>query len=135
MRAVVLGCGRVGSRIANWLLKEGWEVAVIDADSEAFKRLGEDFTGMMVSGSGTDERSLREAGIERAEVFIAVTAKDNLNLMAGQIVQAKFKTRSVIVRVDDPIRAQAFQDLDLRTICPTNLTFGEIRNFLKKRRK
>lgn len=116
---VILGCGRVGSRLAAQMDGEGFSVTVIDADSYAFRRLPESFRGRTVLGTGIDEDVLRRAGIEQARTFIAVTNNDNPNIMAAQIAQSVFRVPEVLARVYDVDRAKVYNDLGLATICPT----------------
>ena len=120
-RVVVLGCGRLGSRIATMRDGAGDAVTVIDADSLAFRRLPDGFRGRTVLGTGIDEDVLRRAGIAEANTFIAVTNEDNPNIMAAQIAQNVFGVPEVIVRIYDVARADVYRDLGLRTICPTTV--------------
>jgi trk system potassium uptake protein TrkA len=116
---VILGCGRVGSRLAAQMDDEGYAVTVIDTDSYAFRRLPDTFHGRTILGTGIDEDVLRRAGIEEARTFIAVTNNDNPNIMAAQIAQNVFRVPEVLARVYDVERAQTYADLGLNTICPT----------------
>src|SRR6478735_5356612 len=116
---VILGCGRVGSRLATMMDGEGYGVTVIDTDSHAFRRLPENFRGRTILGTGIDEDVLRRAGIEGARTFIAVTDKDNPNIMAAQIAQTVFHVPEVMARVYDVERAQTYAELGMNTICPT----------------
>lgn len=116
---VILGCGRVGSRLAAQLDGEGYHVTVIDTDGYAFRRLPDSFSGRTILGTGIDEDVLRRAGIEGAHTFIAVTNNDNPNIMAAQIAQTVFQVPEVLARVYDVERAQTYADLGLNTICPT----------------
>ncbi|MHB8646303.1 MAG: NAD-binding protein [Thermomicrobiales bacterium] len=116
---VILGCGRVGSRLAAMMDGDGFDVTVIDTDSYAFRRLPESFRGRTILGTGIDEDVLRRAGIEGARTFIAVTNDDNPNIMAAQIAQTVFRVPEVLARVYDVERANAYAQLGLRTICPT----------------
>lgn len=116
---VILGCGRVGSRLAVSLVDEGYAVAVVDKDGYAFRRLPEDFRGRTVIGTGIDEDVLRRAGIAQARTFIAVSDNDNTNIMAAQIAQAVFNVPDVVARVYEVERARVFAALGLKTVCPT----------------
>jgi len=124
-----MGCGRVGSTLALRLLREGHEVAIIDLNLASFNRLGENFAGKMVLGSGLDEETLRLAGIEHAEAFASVTNGDNRNLMAAQIAKEVFKVSRVITRLYDPIRAQVYRELGLETFCSTSIGMAIIADF------
>jgi trk system potassium uptake protein TrkA len=116
---VILGCGRVGSRLAAMLDGDGFAVTVIDTDTYAFRRLPEAFRGRTILGTGIDEDVLRRAGIESARTFIAVTNNDNPNIMAAQIAQTVFQVPEVLARVYDVERANVYTQLGLKTICPT----------------
>lgn len=119
MNVVIMGCGRVGARVASLLDQNGHSVTVIDTRSQAFSRLARDFSGDTVIGTGIDEDILRMAGIESADTFIAVAAHDNRNLMAAQVAQVVFKVPQVIVRIYDPVREDTYRRMGLTTICPT----------------
>jgi trk system potassium uptake protein TrkA len=119
MRVVILGCGRVGAHLARMLTAEGHQVAVIDKNSTAFTRLGPGFPGKLVVGTGIDEDVLRQAGIEQAEAFVAVTNGDNTNVMAAQVARDIFNVPKVVCRIYDPLREEIYHMLGLATICPT----------------
>ncbi len=126
MKIVIMGCGRVGARLALMFDGDGHTVAVIDLSSEALLRLGDAFTGVTVVGTGIDEDVLRHAGIEQADVFLALTSQDNPNIMAAQIAQLRFHVPRVITRIYDPAREDTFHDIGLETICPTTLVASRI---------
>jgi len=114
-----MGCGRVGSRLANVLDSEGHEVTVVDTNSRSFRRLQEGFRGTTILGTGIDEDVLRRAGIENADVFVATTQGDNRNIMAAQVAQRIFNVPTVIARMYDPGRSEIYEKLGVRTYCPT----------------
>jgi trk system potassium uptake protein TrkA len=124
MRAVILGCGRVGSTLALKLEAEGHEANIIDKDPGAFLRLGEHFKGQTIAGIGISAEVLRQAGIEGAEAFLAVTNGDNSNLMASQIAKVRFHTPRVMARIYDPLRAEAYRETGIETLCITTLSTG-----------
>jgi trk system potassium uptake protein TrkA len=119
MRVVVMGCGRVGARIAGILDHNGHAVAVIDTDSRAFRRLPAEFKGETIIGTGIDEDVLRAAGIEEATAFIAVSNGDNRNIMAAQVARLVFEVPEVVCRIYDPVREDTYRRLGLTTVCPT----------------
>lgn len=119
MKVVVMGCGRVGGRIASILDHNGHDVSVIDTDSRSFRRLPADFKGDTIIGTGIDEDILRSAGIEEAKAFIAVTNGDNRNIMAAQVARLVFDVPEVICRIYDPVREDTYRRLGLTTVCPT----------------
>jgi trk system potassium uptake protein TrkA len=119
MYVIIMGCGRVGARLANLLDQAGHEVLVLDIDSGSFWRLGPDFNGVTMVGNGIDMDALRRAGIERADAFAAVTQGDNRNIMAAQIARHFFKVPKVVTRIYDPIRQDTYTALGLEAISPT----------------
>ncbi|MBA2469496.1 MAG: TrkA family potassium uptake protein [Chloroflexia bacterium] len=119
MNVVVMGCGRVGARVASILDNNGHRVTVIDTNATAFRRLSPQFGGDTVLGTGIDEDVLKSAGIKRADAFIAVTNGDNRNIMAGQVARVMFDVRDVIIRIYDPVREDTYRRLGFSTVCPT----------------
>ncbi|MDI6782620.1 MAG: TrkA family potassium uptake protein [bacterium] len=119
MRIVILGCGRVGARLASVLDAEGHTVAVIDENRQAFQHLDEKFNGLMIIGHGFDDQAIKEAAVDKADAFVAVTDSDNVNLMAVQMAKEKFGITRSIARVYDPKRAAAFKEIGITTVCPT----------------
>jgi trk system potassium uptake protein TrkA len=119
MKAVVVGCGRVGSAVALQLAAEGWDVTCLDEKEEALNRLGAGWRGGFVVGHGMDIEVLREAGIEDADAAIVATDGDNTNIVIGQVVQKRYGIECVVVRVLDPLRADFYAKRGMRTVCPT----------------
>lgn len=120
MKVVILGCGRTGAHLARRLDREGHTVVVIDRTSDSFARLGNDFQGKMVLGTGIDEDILRRAGIENADAFVALSNGDNTNAMAAEIAKLVFKVPHVVARLYDPVREETYHTLGLmETVCPT----------------
>lgn len=119
MKAVIMGCGRVGARVASLLDHTGNDVTVIDVDSRAFRRLPATFDGDTIIGTGIDEDVLRRAGIEDADAFIAVSNGDNRNIMAAQVARLIFEVPEVVCRIYDPVREDTYRRLGLTTVCPT----------------
>ncbi|HXR11783.1 MAG TPA: FAD-dependent oxidoreductase [Gaiellaceae bacterium] len=119
MKALIIGCGRVGSSIALQLQREGWDVTVVDENEDALSRLGDHWLGSFLVGHGMDVDLLREAGIEEADAVVAATDGDNTNIVIGQVAQKRFDIGCVVVRVLDPARADFYHERGLRTVCPT----------------
>ncbi len=130
MNVVIMGCGRVGSRVATLLDDEGHQVSVIDTNQAAFSRLPADFRGGTILGTGIDEDVLRSAGIEEADAFLALTEGDNRNIMAAQVAREVFGVREVVARIYDPAREDIYRGLGLDTICPTRLIGDLVREKL-----
>lgn len=133
MKVVILGCGRLGTYLARRLVSQGHEVTVIDQDATALARLGDDFPGRTVVGTGIDEDVLRRAGIEEADAFVAATNWDNTNVMAAQVAREIFGVPRVICRMYDPLREEFYRSLGLETICPTLWSAERIEEILKAR--
>ena len=118
MKAIVIGCGRVGSAVATGLLADGWEVTAIDESEDALMRLP-GWRGGFVVGHGMDVQVLEEAGVADADAAVVSTDGDNTNLVIGQVLQKRYGIACVVVRVLDPARAQFYAERGLRTVCPT----------------
>lgn len=131
MKVVILGCGRVGARLATQLDLAGQDVTIIDRNQDSFARLGAGYSGAMVLGTGIDEDVMRRAGIEHADAFVAVTNGDNTNAMAAQIAKLVFKVPRVVARLYDPIREETYKTLGLETVSPTNMGVQKITEMLK----
>lgn len=114
-----MGCGRVGARLASQLSRGGHEVTVLDLNPRAFRRLDPDFAGTTLVGNGMDVDLLRQAGIERADAFAAVTQGDNRNVMSSQIARHIFGIPKVATRIYDPLRQETFEMLGIEAISPT----------------
>lgn len=119
MKVVVMGCGRVGARVATMLHQDGHDVTMIDRSSASFERLPREYGGNTIIGTGIDEDVLRAAGIEDAEVFVAATNADNRNIMAAQVAKTIFNVPHAVVRIYDPVRSEAYRKIGLLTVCPT----------------
>lgn len=126
MNVVIMGCGRVGARVAILLDHAGHNVSIVDVDSRAFRRLPGDFKGLTVIGTGIDEDVLRMAGIEEADAFVAVTNGDNRNIMAAQVARHVFNVPEVVCRIYDPVREDSYRRLGLTTVCPTTTIAAQV---------
>jgi trk system potassium uptake protein TrkA len=128
MFVLIVGCGRVGSAVAKAMLSQGHTVSVLDEDPEAIAQLNkgqegswEDLGGQFTEGTALEIDALMQAGIERADAFVASTDGDNTNLVIAQIAQRRFDIEKVVVRVLDPARAKWYSDQGLQTVCPTQI--------------
>ena len=119
MRVIIVGCGRVGARVAAELDQRGEHVTVIDVSAHAFSRLPSSFAGETVRGSGTDEDVMRSAGAEQADIVMALTEGDNRNALSAQLAKHRFGAPRVIAKINDPLRGEAYRALGLETICRT----------------
>jgi trk system potassium uptake protein TrkA len=121
MKVVIMGCGRVGAQLATLLDAEGHLVTVLDTDTYSFRRLPSIFSGTALLGDGTDEESLKKAGIEEADAFFAITQGDNRNVMAAQIAKHIFNVPKVICRIYDPLRRELYNTLGIEAFSPTTI--------------
>ncbi|MCM8782409.1 MAG: TrkA family potassium uptake protein [Candidatus Omnitrophica bacterium] len=128
MYVIIVGCGRVGSELANLLQNEGHDVVIVDKDPKSFRRLGHTFNGVTLTGNGYDVEVLKEAGIEKADAFCVVTNGDNTNIMSAQVAKQIFKVPKVIARVYDPKRANIYKQLGLDVISGTILFAAMVRD-------
>jgi len=126
MRVVILGCGRVGARLAGMLDADGHQVSIIDQSIEAFERLPAKFNGGVVLGNGIDYDVLVQAGIEKADALCALSNYDNTNIMASEIAREVFHVERVITRIYDPERQDTFRAAGLETVCPTRVGVAQI---------
>jgi trk system potassium uptake protein TrkA len=120
VKAIVIGCGRVGSTVSLQLDASGWDVTVVDENEDALGRLGDSWTGGFVFGHGMDLTLLRNAGIEEADAVVVTTSGDNTNIVIAQAAEKHFQVPTVVVRVLDPARAQFYAARGMRIVSPTS---------------
>jgi trk system potassium uptake protein TrkA len=129
MFVLVAGCGRLGAGLAKVLSSQGYDVVVVGDDIDR-KRLGGDFDGSTVQGVPIDEDVLRKAGIEKADLLVAVTSDDNMNVMVTQVAKEIFHVPTVLARISDPEREEFYKNLGLNVVCPTNTGINQILNLI-----
>lgn len=130
MKTVIVGCGRVGAVLADTFDRAGHEVIVIDTSTAAFDRLPSSFGGNAVRGDGTDEAVLRRAGAIDADIFLTLTEGDNRNVIMAQLAAEELGARRVVAKINDPVRAAAYADLGVASICRTTLLADALAGFL-----
>lgn len=130
MKVVIVGCGRVGASLAEAYAREGHEVTVLDIRTDAFDRLPSSFHGKAIRGDGTDEDVLRRAGVEGADVLLALTEGDNRNVMSAQLAAEALDVGRVVAKINDPLRAQAYAELGIATLCRTGLMADAVNAYL-----
>lgn len=118
MKILIIGCGRMGAGLAKTLEMRRHAVSVVDREQAAFGNLGTTFAGRTVAGSGIDREVLLEAGIERADGLAAVTASDEINVVAARVAMQVFRVPRVVARLYDPGKAEIYRRLGLQTITP-----------------
>ncbi len=132
---VVVGCGRLGGILASHLSRGGHSVVVIDRDEAAFTALTSEFSGFAVEGDAAELAILKQAKCDRADCLLAVTGQDNLNLMLAQIAKQIFNIPTVLARVQDPARQHIFNDFNITTVSPTELSVEVFLQALQDRSK
>jgi trk system potassium uptake protein TrkA len=130
MRIIIIGCGRMGAGLAQNLSRRGHEVTVVDRDPTSFERLGPSFRGATVTGGGVDRDALLNAGIERADGLAAVTASDEVNVVAARLARQVFRVPKVVARIYDPRKAEIYQRLGLQNISPVTWGINRIIDLL-----
>jgi len=130
MYVIIAGCGRVGSQLALQLAYQAHDVIVIDKDRLSFRRLGATFNGITLEGVAFDEELLREAGIDKADAFIAVTNFDNTNLMSAEIAKGIYNVPMVISRLYNPKGELTFFKMGVDYVCGTTLLADQIKEKL-----
>jgi trk system potassium uptake protein TrkA len=130
VKIVIVGCGRVGAAIAETYDRNGHQVVILDSSTRAFDRLPVSFRGQALRGDGTDEDVLRRAGTEGADVFLALTEGDNRNVMAAQLAAEALGVGRVIAKINDPVRAAAYAELGIATLCRTGLMMDAVDTYL-----
>lgn len=119
---IIAGCSPFGAALANSLYNKGHKVVILDKDKESFSYLPEAFGGSELEGDPTDPDVLKEAGIERAGMFIAATQDDNSNLLISQIASRIFQVSKVYARLEDTNRSRLITDTPIEPICVYNLS-------------
>ena len=130
MKIIIVGCGRVGASAADHFDRAGHEVIVLDSSTAAFDRLPSSFGGRAIRGDGTDEDVLRRADAVGADVFLALTEGDNRNVMAAQLASEALSVPRVIAKINDPLRAKAYAELGIATLCRTGLMVDAVDGYL-----
>ncbi len=130
MKAVIIGCGRVGSAVAKQLAGDGWDITCVDEDETALARLGE-WRGGFVVGHGMDLDVLDRAGAAGAAAAVVSTDGDNSNIVIGQMLQRRYGIDCVVVRVLDPRRAEFYGERGLRTVCPTKTAIATLADVVR----
>jgi len=130
VKLIIVGCGRVGAALAEAFDNGGHDVVVLDTSTRAFDRLSEEFKGQAIRGDGTDEDVLRKAGVEGADVLLAFTEGDNRNVMAAQVAAEKLAVGKTIAKINDPVRAAAYAELGIATVCRTTMLTDAVLAYL-----
>jgi trk system potassium uptake protein TrkA len=121
MKILIMGCGRVGAQLAAMLDSEGHQVTILDTNDFSFRRLPPGFQGTALVGDGTNDDTLKKAGIESVDAFVAVTQGDNRNILSAQIARHIFNVPKVVLRIYDPLRRELYNTLGLEAFSPTTI--------------
>lgn len=128
MYVVIVGGGRIGRYIARDLVRNGHEVTVIELHAERVEALVAETGVLAIEGDAADLRYLEQAHTERADVVVATTHEDDLNLVACQLARIEFGTKRVISRVNDPKNVEIFQTLGIEAVSSTRFISELIEN-------
>jgi trk system potassium uptake protein TrkA len=130
MRVVIMGCGRVGSALSNALVPGGHDVAIVDKNPEAFHRYPPAEAAKQVVGLGFDRDILEQAGIRKADAFVAVSSGDNSNIVSARVALEHYHVPKVIARIYDPRRAEIYEKLNIPTVATTTWGIKQIQLML-----
>lgn len=129
---VIVGCGRLGAYLANHLSRNGHSVVTIDTDERAFGNLSPEYSGFKIEGDATELAVLKQAKVNKADLVISTTRKDNVNLMVAQVARTEFSVSRVLARVFEPKREAIYRRLGVETICPTSVAAELFLKFVAK---
>lgn len=132
MYILIIGCGRLGSSLARDLASSGHDVSIIDKTESNLDSLGGGFNGRRIKGVEIDQDTLLEAGIDKADVFLAMSPDDNTNIMASQIAINIFGVKRVIARVYEPLKENIYKKLGIETLNVTQMAAGMVKNRILK---
>ena len=123
MYIVIVGGGKVGEYLATVLLKSGNEVAILERSPSAADRLSMLLEGryLVIRGDGCDSRYQEDAGIRKADVFVAATGQDDNNLVACEIASRVYDVPRCIARVNAPKNQRIFRALGIESISSTEM--------------
>lgn len=127
---VIFGCGRLGSRIANWLSSTGNSVVIVDKDEQAFNALSFEYTGFRIHGDATELDTMKSAKVDKADTVLILTPDDNTNIMISMVAKEYFNVPRVVARVYDPNNTEIFSNFGIEIICPTLLAVEDIKDSL-----
>ena len=124
-KVLIVGCGRLGSTIANKCAAEGKNVMVIDSNETAFELLNEKFAGYKFVGDGTDLSVLESAYITSAKEIIVTTTNDNVNIFIAHIARKIYKVPNIYVRLDNPENEDLVKGMNIKAIYPFELSLDK----------
>jgi trk system potassium uptake protein TrkA len=131
MLVIIAGCGRLGSGLARALAGKGHDVVVV-GEAADLERLGSDFDGVRIAGSPAEEETLVKAGVERADLVVAATADDNVNVLVAQMARKIYQVPLTLARITDPERENFYRGLGLVTVCPTTTGINQMLGVIQR---
>ena len=126
MNILIIGCGKLGARLANVLDSQDHNISVIANEKSLTENLDENFSGLSIPGNPIDLDTMKAAGVEGCDYAICVTENDNANIMAAQIIKNTFRIDNILVRILDPLKCRVYSQMNMSTISPTSLAFESI---------
>lgn len=128
MNIIIIGCGKLGSILANELSDAGHNISIIDRDLERLNMLGSGFNGLKIKGIEYDDAILQEAGILTSDAILVVTSDENINITVSLVAKKIYKVPRIIARIVNPNRKYIYEKLDIETINPTQLGVDILRH-------
>lgn len=123
--AIVAGCSRLGINVAGEFSSRGKSVIIIDTNRDSFIKLPHNYSGFTLEGDATDISILKEAGIDEADIVLAATDNDNVNIMISEISSKIFDVEKVISRLYDTEKESIYKGFDIQIIYPSKLSIQE----------
>lgn len=128
MYIIIAGCGRIGSNLAKDLLDDGHDLVIVDRDKQRLDLLGTGLNATRILGIEYDLDILREAGIENADVFLALTQNDSINITACQVAKDIFNVNTVVAKVADVSKEHIYKSLNIQYINPIRLGIDALKS-------
>lgn len=130
MKIIIVGCGRLGSGLANELANDGEDVTVVCSEPERFKFLGDEFSGKTIAGVEFDKEVLESAGIKRADSLISCTESDETNALVARIARNHYRVPKVIARLYDKRKVDIYNALGIQVIATTQWGIARTKELL-----
>jgi trk system potassium uptake protein TrkA len=133
MYVLIVGAGKVGWNLARELIAKGHEVTVLESDSRRYAVVEEELEHRVLYGDGSELWVLERAGIERADLVIAVTGDDEDNILISQVAREKYGCSRVVARCNNPRNLEHFELLGVKpAISATDLILRLIEHEVPK---
>ncbi|MFH1613254.1 MAG: NAD-binding protein [bacterium] len=116
MYIIIIGCSQLGAKVATFLAYEGNDIVIIDKNKNAFNKLDKEFNGITIIGDGFNESVLKEANIDNANIFIALTNNDNINIITSQIAKKIYHVPRVIAKISESNKEDFCKQSNIETI-------------------